>query len=265
MKSRLDRIETRLQAFIESSLQFMPAANKQDALAHQMVAAIERTVIQEANGVMLAPSMMTIRLNPHDLSIWNTRQGLVDSLASILEEAAREAGVVFTSPPVVRLQGDPSLAQDHFEIDASSRESKVEETASFTLQAEKPVEKLQNNDGRPNGAFLILNGVTIPLRLPVINIGRRQDNQVIIDDPRVSRTHTQLRAIHGHYVLFDLNSTGGTLVNGIRVSQQVLNPGDVISLAGVPLIYGEENSPPPPPRRDLRTGRLEIRHDPPHH
>jgi pSer/pThr/pTyr-binding forkhead associated (FHA) protein len=59
-------------------------------------------------------------------------------------------------------------------------------------------------------------------------------------DPRVSRAHAQIRAIRGQYVLFDLNSTGGTMVNGRRVHQCALKPGDVISLSGVPLIYGEE-------------------------
>ena len=68
MRSRLDRIETRLQAFIESSLLFIPAAKKQDALAHLMVAAIEKTVIQETSDVLIAPNLFTIRLNPSDLA-----------------------------------------------------------------------------------------------------------------------------------------------------------------------------------------------------
>jgi pSer/pThr/pTyr-binding forkhead associated (FHA) protein len=82
----------------------------------------------------------------------------------------------------------------------------------------------------------------------VINIGRRLDNQLVIDDPRISRSHAQLRAIKGRFVIFDLNSTGGTFVNGERTSQSVMYPGDVISLAGVPLVYGQDN---PPPRPDL--------------
>jgi pSer/pThr/pTyr-binding forkhead associated (FHA) protein len=67
------------------------------------------------------------------------------------------------------------------------------------------------------------------------------DNHLILDDPRVSRAHAQLRAVQGHYVLFDLNATGGTYVNGQRITQYTLKPGDVISLAGVPIIYGEDN------------------------
>ena len=111
-----------------------------------------------------------------------------------------------------------------------------------------------------------MNGSTLlPLHLPVINLGRRHDNQIVIDDPRVSRSHAQLRAIRGHYLLFDLNSTGGTFINGIQITQLALKPGDVISLAGVQLIYGEEqlSSGSYPPK--LQTGRLDIRHDPPAH
>ncbi|MBK6645463.1 MAG: FHA domain-containing protein [Anaerolineales bacterium] len=53
-------------------------------------------------------------------------------------------------------------------------------------------------------------------------------------------------AIKGRFVVFDLNSTGGTFVNGQRTSQSVLYPGDVISLAGVALIFGQDNPPPRP-------------------
>ena len=44
--------------------------------------------------------------------------------------------------------------------------------------------------------------------------------------------------------MFDLNSTGGTQVNGKPVHQSHLAPGDVISLAGLPLVYGQEDTPP---------------------
>ena len=110
-------------------------------------------------------------------------------------------------------------------------------------------EDIEEGDNIPDNAFLIVEGVKVhALNEPVVNIGRRLENQLVIDDPRVSRNHAQLRAIKGRFVLFDLNSTGGTFVNGQRTSQTVLYPGDVISLAGVALIFGQDN---PPPRPDL--------------
>ncbi len=102
----------------------------------------------------------------------------------------------------------------------------------------------------PEDAFVIIDGTrVIPLNQAIVNIGRRIENTLVVDDPRVSRTHAQLRAINSRYIIFDLNSTGGTFVNGKRVNQSILYPGDVISLAGAELIYGQKN---PPPRPDLK-------------
>lgn len=94
----------------------------------------------------------------------------------------------------------------------------------------------------PQNAVLILEGVIVHLlKEAIVNIGRKLENHVTIDDPRISRQHAQLRAINGHFVLFDLNSTGGTFVNGQRTVQCVLYPGDLISLAGVTLIYAQND------------------------
>jgi pSer/pThr/pTyr-binding forkhead associated (FHA) protein len=102
----------------------------------------------------------------------------------------------------------------------------------------------------PEEAFIIIDGFkVIPLAQAVITIGRRVENTLVFEDERVSRFHAQLRAIGGRYVLFDLDSTTGTFVNGQRTTQTILYPGDVISLGGVNLIYGQKN---PPPRPDLK-------------
>jgi hypothetical protein len=260
MRSRLDQIELRLQSFIESSLYFLPGGQKQAALAHQLAAAIERSVIQETNGIFVSPDQFKVRLNPANLSVWALNPGLTDSLLRVLIDSAREAGVEFAYPPILELQADASLPLDSFEIETFTREDQVEHTAAFMVQEER-----QAFDPRPDQAFLIINGNTILLSHPVINIGRREDNQIVVDDPRVSRTHAQLRAVKGHYILFDLNSTGGSYVNGVRVAHQSLNPGDVISLAGYPLIYGEENVSSQRGHNDFTTGRLETRPDHPNH
>ena len=107
------------------------------------------------------------------------------------------------------------------------------------------------DDAIPQNAILIIEGVRVhPLQEAVVNIGRKFENHIIIDDPRISRTHAQLRAIRGHYVLFDLNSTGGTFVNGQRTKETVLYPGGVISLAGVTLVFGQDSPSPPADRVD---------------
>jgi pSer/pThr/pTyr-binding forkhead associated (FHA) protein len=90
-------------------------------------------------------------------------------------------------------------------------------------------------------AYLIVDGSQIfPLTGGVVSIGRSPNNDLVIQDRRVSRSHAQLRLVSSRYVIFDLNSTGGTYVNDHPVNQMALYPGDVISLAGVSLVYGQE-------------------------
>ena len=65
---------------------------------------------------------------------------------------------------------------------------------------------------------------------PLIGIGRASDNDVIVDDPMVSRHHCQLKLQHGAYGFTDLGSRNGSTVNGETVSQIALGPGDLIRI-----------------------------------
>ena len=90
----------------------------------------------------------------------------------------------------------------------------------------------------PENVFLVFQGVkAIPLNQVVTSIGRSHDNTVVIDDPRISRHHLEIRVVQESFVLFDLQSTGGTYINGQRVNQGLLYAGDLISLAGVDLVF----------------------------
>jgi pSer/pThr/pTyr-binding forkhead associated (FHA) protein len=92
----------------------------------------------------------------------------------------------------------------------------------------------------PPHTFLIVNGTRVyRLTQETISIGRQSDNDIVLANPHVSRHHAQLQAAQGYFILFDLDSTGGTSVNGEKISRKVLQPGDIISLAGMPVIYGQ--------------------------
>jgi len=89
-------------------------------------------------------------------------------------------------------------------------------------------------------AYLIIKGDrTFDLTQPQVTLGRALDNDVILEDRQVSRYHALLRRRYGRYILEDLGSTGGTTVNGFRVQEIVLRPGDLISFSGVDIIYVE--------------------------
>ena len=110
------------------------------------------------------------------------------------------------------------------------------------LPASQPAPKSEPvENASPRNAYLVLQGTrVIPLNLSFIKIGRQLDNHIILEDPRVSRSHAQIKLVNDRFVIFDMNSTGGTFVNGQRTSQSVLYSGDTISLAGVVFIYSQE-------------------------
>jgi len=102
------------------------------------------------------------------------------------------------------------------------------------------------NPSEAGNAFLIVNGVDLfPVKQSVVSIGRRIESVLVLNDPRVSRRHAELRCIRGRYVLFDMGSSGGTYINGKRVTHSVVYDGDVISLAGVHIIFRQKNLPRP--------------------
>lgn len=65
------------------------------------------------------------------------------------------------------------------------------------------------------------------------SIGRSPDNDMVIDDPTVSRHHAELRWTPGGYTLTDLESLNGCVANGMRVQAVLLRPGDELILGQV--------------------------------
>ncbi|MDQ6693336.1 MAG: DUF3662 and FHA domain-containing protein [Chloroflexota bacterium] len=74
----------------------------------------------------------------------------------------------------------------------------------------------------------------------LLTIGRGLDNELVIDDPRVSRHHAQVTFRHSHYLLRDLRSTNGTFVNNQPVEAVVLASGDLLSIGGFELRFQQE-------------------------
>lgn len=236
MRTKLDLIEARLQALIESSVSLFARGDDQHRLAHQLVDAAKKNLQIGADDRSVAPNLFTIYLHPDSMAYWIDHYNLLETISKSLREVAREHGVFFTREPEIRLQADTTLTEEGIRVEAEEQFEAAGQTAAFAA-----VPTTGQNSSIPLNAFLIVDGNRVfPLSQTVINIGRRADNHLVMADPRVSRAHAQIRAIRGQYVLFDLNSTGGTMVNGRRVHQCALKPGDVISLSGVPLIYGEE-------------------------
>jgi pSer/pThr/pTyr-binding forkhead associated (FHA) protein len=74
-------------------------------------------------------------------------------------------------------------------------------------------------------------GDTIPLIHETLTIGRRETCDIPLRYPNVSGLHAELSFKDGYWYIRDLNSTNGVKVNGLRVQQKLLHPGDEITIA----------------------------------
>ncbi|MEJ2263742.1 MAG: DUF3662 domain-containing protein [Anaerolineales bacterium] len=236
--SKLAQLEDRLRALIEGSMARLFPRDGQEDLTAMLVAAMKAGIQTRAEVGFLAPNLYLVKANPADAAMLLENQSFLQELAEIIHQAGLEAGLHFPTAPVIKVTADPDLPLGQTDVEARLTPTEIGKTK--TLLQELSAEIGSHVDIPPN-AFLIVDGTKIfPLKYAVINIGRRVDNHLMIDDPRVSRIHAQLRAINDRYVIFDLDSSGGTFVNGDRISKVTLQPGDVISLAGVHLVFGQD-------------------------
>lgn len=87
------------------------------------------------------------------------------------------------------------------------------------------------------GAYLLFNAQVIPIHKDITTLGRLLENDVVLNDPGVSRFHAEIHLIDGQYTLIDKDSTGGTFLNNKKVTRAVLYSGDLISLSGLPVMF----------------------------
>jgi pSer/pThr/pTyr-binding forkhead associated (FHA) protein len=240
MSNQLSDLEKRLQNLIEVHLvRYLPGTALQDRIAQRMAEAlrIQRAQIstQELDeSRQIIPNQFQLVVNPATVAQWQKDPRLLEGLTKVFGLVANEIGLQFSNPPTLTLLPDPQMSINSIDVRISKGESIAETQILRESGEEAPI----------RSAFLIVGGTKVfTLEKAVTNIGRRLDNHLVVDDPRVSRYHAQIRYVRGRFIIFDLNSTGGTYVNGQRNTQSVLYPGDVISLSGLPIVFGQDNPP----------------------
>lgn len=90
-------------------------------------------------------------------------------------------------------------------------------------------------------AYLILNAQAFPILKEITSIGRKLDNDLVIQDVLVSRHHAEVIQREGAYFIKDKDSTGGTYLNNKRIKEAQLFSNDLILLANTPLMFIQED------------------------
>lgn len=186
-------------------------------------------------------------------------QGLTRELSDYLLEHARAEGLALLTRPTVELKTDDRLRLGEFGIQAQLVDAPGVPSAAAAAAVGRPApsepafghtmvyspageaRKLEGPAAAPVGrAMLVGAGRRRVLTPPRMVLGRSRDCDVVLDDPNVSRHHAELRSQEAAWVIVDLGSTNGIMVNGRPVSQASLEPGDEIAIGASRLSYERE-------------------------
>lgn len=103
----------------------------------------------------------------------------------------------------------------------------------------KRLQRLMSNKGMYPRLIYQLNGksYTYEVVKPIVNIGREVGNDIVFQNPRVSRQHAQIVFAITHFEVVDKGSTNKVVVNGSFVTRAILKDGDIIGLGDVYITY----------------------------
>jgi hypothetical protein len=153
-------------------------------------------------------------------------QALRRELEQVVRDGARERGWGLVGPPQVDFEADASLKQGEYGCEASLVEGPMPEPApAGHIPAAGPAqggELVLIEKGKPGKAFTLAKDRVI--------IGRMGDSDIVLADPGVSRRHAEVRREDGEFVVADLGSTNGTMVNEATIGERTLEEGDRITI-----------------------------------
>jgi hypothetical protein len=142
---------------------------------------------------------------------------LITELKQVVRDAASERGWGLVGPPEVEFEVDDELGKGRFHC-----------TASF-VEGEEELAP-QPSVGERGSLVNLDDGRSYTLAKPSVTIGRLPECDVVLDDPGTSRQHARIRRTDAGFVLTDLGSTNGTLVNDEPIQEHVLENGDRVTI-----------------------------------
>ena len=172
-----------------------------------------------------APNRYVFTLSESDAQRFEqAEQALVGELKQVVREAAAERGWGLVGPPEVEFEVDADLGKGRFACEASFVEGEEE------LAPQPAV-------GERGSLVRLADGVSTALAKPSVTIGRLPESDVVVEDAGVSRQHARIRRTESGFVLTDLGSTNGTMVNGEPIQEHVLEHGDRITIGETELEF----------------------------
>jgi hypothetical protein len=179
-------------------------------LGRRLVREMDEQRSVDVQGRRIVPNVFEIRLNERDLAGFSDIDEILRSeLAEAAREYAREEGYRFVGPVRVDLRSDDNLKSGRFEVDAQLR---------------------QAENGVGVCTLVLPSGQRVDVGAAPLIVGRMPECDITLSDQNVSRRHAEVRAGSNGFVVSDLGSTNGTMVNGTRITAaHPITNGDIVS------------------------------------
>jgi hypothetical protein len=214
----LQSLERRLERMVDGVFRRSRGSIRPIELGRRLVREMDDNRTVDVKGRRMGPNDFEVMLSADDHASFNEIEtALTTELAEAAREYAREEAYHFIGPVRVRLTVDNDLRTGRFGI----------------------VSQLKQAPGGVGAGSLVMpSGERVDLGEHVTTIGRLPECSITIEDGNVSREHARVNPGSGGYVIADLGSTNGTLVNGVRINgQQFLADSDIISFGSTHLRF----------------------------
>lgn len=204
-------------------------------LEHEMAEFISALAAERGYSLISRPKVI---LQPGD----DVPKRGIDVLAQLTDQPASSALAGVAGAPTVRTNRPPVPIAG---VTDQAPEATMARTQAMPVRPQpQPAPSIKSNAPPPPASLQPLDGDmagrSFAVSKTLLTVGRGLDNDLVIDDARVSRHHAQVVFRHGHYLLRDLRSTNGTFVNNQPVEAVVLAPGDLISFGGFEILFKQE-------------------------
>ena len=201
-------------------------------IGKRLVRAMESHQSVGMEGV-LVPNVYEVFLSSEDYVHFAAARGsLARNLASHLGRVARQRRFHMVSQPIVQLARDERLAPGEVRVEPHLRD--VESPGGEEFQHTSVLPPVDGAGlSRPATPTIVLDQQTHAVLRSPTRLGRLPDNDIVLEDKRVSRHHAEVVQQAGRWILRDTGSTNGTALNGKIVKEAALKPGDTISLGGL--------------------------------